>query len=172
MQEYVGEMVPAGVEAVQIDAQHVGKPGEGKPVRRVACSKRPGDGRRREALPDVDVVDHEIRVIETDESEIPHLEVDGEDGNRQHERDPPVDSAGDLLRWSSSPGGKPLRWIAPAWPQCRRSAWLLSPRRVRRISRRSGCHKSARWRPGGRGSPPRRETAPNPLRWRRTGRHN
>lgn len=86
----VSEMMPAAVQSVKTDAQHVGEPRQRKPVGRVARPEGPRDGYWTQAIPDIEVVDDEFRVVVTGELKAPDLDIDGENRRQERKRDPEI----------------------------------------------------------------------------------
>ena len=69
VQQHVDQVMPAGVEAEQLDVQHVRKPGQRKPVRRLGGRERPLHAGRRHALAHVRIGGNVIGIVKIDEIE-------------------------------------------------------------------------------------------------------
>src|ERR1700719_3292715 len=67
VEQHIGEVMPARAEAVELAVQHVGKPGERVPVRRVRLGERPDNSFARQPAKDLRILIHIRAVIEIDE---------------------------------------------------------------------------------------------------------
>ena len=64
VKDEVEEMMAAGVEAPEVDVQHVGEPREWVPQGRVGCHEGPVRCGEAEAVPDVVILRHVLRIVE------------------------------------------------------------------------------------------------------------
>ena len=85
VKQNVGQMVRAGIQAVDLNADEVRDPGERKPVGGVKGAKGPDDRLRREAAADVRIVGDEIGIVVVNEIEMANLEINGDNCQQQGE---------------------------------------------------------------------------------------
>ena len=76
MQQQAGQMMPPRLRPVHLGIQHVGHPRQGVPIGGLARPQRPLQTRPRNPSPDMDIVRHVKRVVETDEIKTGHRPID------------------------------------------------------------------------------------------------
>ena len=110
----VGEVMPAAVQSKEAHIQHVGEPGERKPVAGEGGAEGPREAGPAEPRLDVRIRRNVVRVVVGHEVEVKDLAVYGEDCDREQQVDPEV--AGKRGR-----GVHRCAWFCPALVS---NAWL------------------------------------------------
>ena len=87
VQEHVGQMMAAGLQAIKLAVQHVREPGQRMPVAGVVRGERPGDSLAGQAPADVPVLVDVIVVVEVDEVVAGRLAEDGDHRQQQQAAD-------------------------------------------------------------------------------------
>jgi hypothetical protein len=80
VEEQVGEVMPRGVQSVDLAIQHVGKPGQGMPVARVKRCERPHDALGGQTALHHRVLEYIRAVVDSDKSMTHDLKVHGKVG--------------------------------------------------------------------------------------------
>ena len=94
MQRGVHEQVGAGVEAEELDVEHVRDGRQGMPGRLVRVGERPDEPGAREPDADDRMLGHVLVVVVVEERVVPNRRVEGERHEDESGRDRDVDSGG------------------------------------------------------------------------------
>lgn len=87
MEQYVREMVAAGIESVELQIRHAGNPGQGKPFMVPDVGKGPVDSLPAQSAADSGILGNINIIVVVDEFMVKRLAENGPDGHCQQQAD-------------------------------------------------------------------------------------